>query len=241
MATVCDHYKTLLSDIYIWMMGGFENTIKRNSDFFTRLEILPARSGIAVDLGAGCGFQSIPLAKTGFSVIAIDTDNGLLQELNRNKNTLPIKTVNDDLYKFDQYINSKAELIVCMTDTILHLESCERVETLLKKIADNLEPEGKFILSFRDLSHALTECDRFIPVKSDENTIMTCFLEYETETVKVHDLVYRKNGGTWDFHKSFYRKLRLSNTWFEQKLTSAGFRNVNLQLENGMTVIVAVK
>ncbi len=49
-----------------------------------------------------------------------------------------------------------------------------------------------------------------IPVKSDEQTIFTCFLEYEANIVKVHDLVYQKDNNGWKLNKNFYRKLRLS-------------------------------
>ena len=56
------------------MMGGFENAVKRNSDFFAGLDIHPTSSGVALDLGAGCGFQSIPLAEVGFFVVALDTE-----------------------------------------------------------------------------------------------------------------------------------------------------------------------
>ena len=54
------------------------------------------------------------------------------------------------------------------------------------------------LITFRDLSSELTELDRLIPVRSDENTIFTCFLEYELETVKVHDIVYNRNQGKWN-------------------------------------------
>ncbi len=40
--------------------------------------------------------------------------------------------------------------------------------------------------------YELTELDRFIPVKSDGSKIFTCFLEYEKETVKVHDIIYER-------------------------------------------------
>lgn len=86
---------------------------------------------------------------------------------------------------------------------------------MFKKAAASLEEGGKLILTFRDLSFGLPELDRFIPVKSDENTIFTCFLEYEPETVAVHDLVYRKVDGKWRFNKSCYRKLRLSEKWVD--------------------------
>lgn len=67
MATVKDHYSNVLSDIYSWMFGGFKTGIQKNEEFFKTHKIFPKKSGIAVDLGAGCGFQSIPLSRTGYS------------------------------------------------------------------------------------------------------------------------------------------------------------------------------
>ncbi|MGL6339584.1 MAG: class I SAM-dependent methyltransferase, partial [Waterburya sp.] len=66
MATSKEHYEQVLANVYSWMLGGFEQGISRNLDFFQKHNISPIKSGIAVDLGAGCGFQSIPLAQLGF-------------------------------------------------------------------------------------------------------------------------------------------------------------------------------
>ena len=74
MASVEDHYARVLSDVYSWMFGGFDIGIKKNIEFFSRYRIKPSQSGVAVDLGTGCGFQSIPLARVGFDVISIDLD-----------------------------------------------------------------------------------------------------------------------------------------------------------------------
>ncbi len=90
MATVKQHYDEVLSDVYSWMFGGFESGIQRNVEFFNKLQLAPKGSGVAVDLGAGCGFQSIPLAKAGYSVTAFDLDSKLLSELNSNAENLPI-------------------------------------------------------------------------------------------------------------------------------------------------------
>ena len=89
MADVEQHYDEVLSDVYSWMFGGFESGIQRNVEFFNELQLTPKNSGIAVDLGAGCGFQSIPLAEAGYSVTAIDLDSKLLIELKNNSGNLP--------------------------------------------------------------------------------------------------------------------------------------------------------
>lgn len=241
MATVKEHYGHVLSDVYSWIFGGFDDGIERNIAFFKKHKISPVRSGVALDLGAGCGFQSIPLAAPGFSVIAVDIDGKLLNELKNNSGTLAVNTVQDDLLNFDKYAKDKAELIVCMTDTLLHLESKDMVLSLFNKVISSLELSGKFIITFRDLSSELSELDRFIPVKSDENIIFTCFLEYEPETVKVHDVIYKKNGGKWNLNKSFYRKLRLSKDWVNSQLSSVGFNRVESTVDHGFITVIATK
>lgn len=89
-----------------------------------------------------------------------------------------------------------------------------------------LGPGGRFVSTFRDLTRELEGLDRFIPVRSDRDTVFTCFLEYEPETVNVHDLVYSRNADGWDFARSCYRKLRLSESWVVDDLSRAGFSSV---------------
>lgn len=241
MATVKQHYAEVLADVYSWMQGGFDLAIARNLEFFDNHHIHPSQSGLAVDLGAGCGFQSIPLARLGFEVTAIDLDAKLLEELKANSQELKIKTIQEDLINLQRYVDTQAELIVCMTDTILHLESKEKLISLFEKAFASLEDKGKFIITFRDLTNELLDLDRLIPIKSDDRTIFTCFLEYEPETVKVHDIVYRKHNNDWQLHKSFYRKLRLSKQWIERQLKDTGFSQIDSTVNKGLVTAIAHK
>ena len=59
MATVKEHYHRVLSEVYSWMMGGFDVVIGRNTGFMARHNLRPGGSGIAVDLGSGCPKVSI--------------------------------------------------------------------------------------------------------------------------------------------------------------------------------------
>ncbi len=241
MATVETHYKDVLSDVYSWMLGGFDLQLARNRSFFEKLRIRPDISRNAIDLGAGCGFQSIPLAELGYSVTAIDLDEQLLQELKANDPTATVKVIRDDMLAFADHITAAPELVVCMTDTLLHLETAARVRQLIDEVFAHLEVCGQFVLTFRDLSRPLENLDRFIPVKQDDDTVFTCFLEYEPNFVKVHDLVYIRSDAGWKLNKSFYRKLRLSPDWVRNQLVAAGFSDVRVDIEQGLASIVAAK
>jgi hypothetical protein len=112
---------------------------------------------------------------------------------------------------------------------------------LLAKVHAALQDGGKLIVTFRDLSKELSELDRFIPVRSDADTIFTCFLEYEAETVKVHDLVYRRQGSGWVLRQSFYRKLRIADRWLVDRLRDAGFGAVEASATSGLVTVIATK
>ena len=105
------------------MSGGLAQKIEENRKFFKDHHVWPRGSGVAVDLGAGSGFQSIPLAESGFRVIAIDLCKNLLAELKENAEGLPLEIVNDDLLNFPQHCPDGIELVVCMGDTLTLLNT----------------------------------------------------------------------------------------------------------------------
>jgi 2-polyprenyl-3-methyl-5-hydroxy-6-metoxy-1,4-benzoquinol methylase len=241
MAKVFEHYENHLAKYYSWISGGTRAKIDENQKFFMDHNIHPLRSGLAFDLGAGCGFQSIALAHLGFEVVAIDLSSKLLAELKAAAAQFQIEAVCDDLLNFTDYIHESIELVVCMGDTLTHLESLQKVQPLFDKVYSALEDDGRLILSFRNLTVELTELERFIPVKSNAQTIFTCFLEYEEDTVKVHDIIYEKKGNQWVMKKSFFKKLRISPDWTRNYLQSIGFTMEFDKEENGMNFIIARK
>ena len=241
MASVKEHYDNLLASCYSWMCGGSDLKLKENRAFFQDHGIRPAHSAAAVDLGAGSGFQAIPLAEAGFKVTAIDVNSELLAELIKTAGNLPIKTVQDDLLNFAEHSPKKIEIIVCMGDTLTHLNTPADVTELIHRVYGALEQGGHLILGFRDMTVELTQLDRFIPVRSDSKRIFTCFLEYERSHVKVHDILYEKTDNQWKMKKSYFRKLRISSQQAKKSLLQAGFQVENVDNENGMITIIARK
>ena len=241
MPSVKEHYDNLLASCYSWMCGGSDLKLTKNRAFFQEHSIRPAHSAAAVDLGAGSGFQAIPLAEAGFNVTAIDVSSDLLAELNDTAGKLPIRTIQDDLLNFTEHSPLKIEIIVCMGDTLTHLNTLAEVKDLIHDTYGALQKAGLLVLSFRDMTVELTQLDRFIPVRSDSNRILTCFLEYEKSHVKVYDILYEKTDDQWKMKKSFFRKLRISSQWTQECLIKIGFKVETCDIENGMTTIIARK
>jgi 2-polyprenyl-3-methyl-5-hydroxy-6-metoxy-1,4-benzoquinol methylase len=239
MSTVAEHYEHHLGPIYVWMAGGAEAALQTGSAEIEALNLPVTCGAVVLDLGAGFGMHAIPLARRGARVTAIDTSGELLSTLTGLRGDLPVQAVNDDLLGFHRHIAEPPSAILCMGDTITHLPDFGAVEKLIERAAVELLPGGMFVVSFRDYSVPLTGEQRFIPVRSDESRILTCFLEYETETVRVHDILHERTLDGWQTRVSHYRKLRLSPERLMNCIQSNGFhvrREVGI---SGMVRLVA--
>lgn len=210
---VTQHYEHLLAEHYTWMFGvSFEAKVAEQRALLEELGVRSGRHGIAVDLGTGPGFQAVALAELGYSrVIGVDTSAKLLDELVSRRGDLPIEAVCADLRDLDRLVAPESvEAIVCMGDTLTHLDTRADISKLIASARVALAPGGVFLLTFRDLSTPLIGLDRFLPIHADAERIMTCVLDYEPETVVVNDLLHVREGNAWTMRKSSYRKLRLA-------------------------------
>lgn len=239
MPAVADHYANHLARIYLWMAGGIHAAIGQGSADIAPYLAAPGERMVAIDLGAGFGMHTIPIARAGYAVTAIDTSSILLTELQTQAAGLRVRAVEDDLLNFQQHVTHEADLIVCMGDTLTHLSRQPDVDDLFQMVARALKPGGKFVATFRDYTHPLSGQARFIPVRSDESRVLTCFLEYGPEQVMVHDIVHERSGGGWQMRVSAYPKLRLSPAHVRQSLQKHGLTVVLESAPRGMVRVVA--
>jgi SAM-dependent methyltransferase len=224
------HYEKLLAQYYTWMFGvSFADKVAEQHALLQRIlgpaPVPGGTRGAALDLGCGPGFQSLALAELGFApVIALDTSAALLAELRAHAGGRPIRGHQADLLSLASHADAgSTAVITCMGDTLTHLADQQSVRSLFAQVAAALAPGGRLIVTYRDLSEELTGLDRFFDVRSDADTLMSCFVEYDTPgTVMVHDLVHVREEAHWRLRKSCYRKLRMSCAWVTQELVRAG-------------------
>ncbi|MER7083569.1 Methyltransferase domain-containing protein [Saccharopolyspora kobensis] len=232
--SAADHYDRLLAEHYTWMLGGdIRAAASAQAELLRELGVRAgADDTIAVDLGCGPGPQSLALAELGFSpVIAVDTSAKLLDELEAHAAELApekrIEPVRGDICAVfpDLVEPGTAAAIVCMGDTLTHLPTTADVSALIGHVAGALRPGGHFVATFRDLTGELGGTDRFLPVRSEADKILTCFLDYvDDNTVLVHDLLHVRSGNGWALEVSSYPKLRLPPAWLTEQCRAAGLQ-----------------
>jgi len=241
MATAKEHYDNHLGNFYSWMMGDLASKQAEFQNFLIEHELLPHITQRAIDLGAGHGIQTVPLAKVGYAVKSVDFNTQLLNELTANTKGMNVEIVHADIRKIGIFSDFNPELIVCCGDTILHLDNKQDIEHLIYEIGNILVKDGKCLLTFRNYSSALTGNDRFIPVKSDGNRILTCILDYETNFVNVTDLLYEKTAEGWKQKISSYKKVRIEVNDIIRVIEQNNMIVCYNQIVNGMVTIIACK
>jgi SAM-dependent methyltransferase len=239
MASVIRHYDTLLAPIYSWMVAGPEAAFANGE---ADLAGVIGRGGFAIDLGAGFGMHAVPLARAGWRVLAIDSSPVLLQELATFAGSLGVRTHRGDLLDFTEQLaaGERADLVLCMGDTLTHLESAAVVDALGHAVTRCLAPGGHFIATFRDYTRLPAGTARFIPVRADDNRILTCFLEEFHDHVQVHDLLHERIDGSWTTKVSSYRKLRLSPDRVRDAFAATGLEARIEPGPRGMVMLTAV-
>lgn len=241
---VKEHYDHLLADHYEWMFGAsFESKVDEQKALLSQVAGPALSNELAVDLGCGSGFQSIALNDLGYRVLAVDLSEKLIATLTSRIGARDITLNLGDLRQLCNFVApASAALVVCMGDTLTHLASPIEVSELFKCVSRVLVPGGRFVVTWRDLaSDEPIGLDRFILVRSDEERIMTCCLEYARDTVTVNDLIHvRDAAGTWSLNKSAYQKLRLSLAWVHNAISEAGL-TVEAAREGRLALLSALK
>ena len=235
------HYDRFLAEQYLWMAGGFGENCRKNREFFAGHNLVPRSTGSAIDLGAGCGFQSVPLAEAGFRVTAVDFCRPLLAEIRDRAGTCSIDTLNADIRDFPAWSSRRPELIVCMGDTLTHLPDPDAVRSLIRQCHKELEPGGKCVFSIRDYSAEPEGSVVVIPVRRNPDRIFLCRLEYGNGTVSITDILVSRKSGKWERTSGTYTKIRIAPEIFVRMLGNAGFTIEFFETDAGVITIIIGK
>ncbi|MEU2717979.1 class I SAM-dependent methyltransferase [Streptomyces sp. NPDC007205] len=247
--TAVAHYERLLAEHYTWMLGGDVHEVAdRQATLLAELGLAGGEDcGTAIDLGCGSGAQTLALVRLGFSpVIAVDSSRRLLDELvSYVQNTGAVRPVRGDIRTVlpEAAEPGTVAAVVCMGDTLTHLPSKADLPVLLGHITHALVPGGHLVVTYRDLTAELRGTDRFIPVRSSDDRLLTCFLEYRDEdTVIVHDLLHIRTNGSWQQQASSYPKLRIASSRLVELCRAAGLDvRRDTADSRGMRILHAVK
>jgi 2-polyprenyl-3-methyl-5-hydroxy-6-metoxy-1,4-benzoquinol methylase len=188
------------------MMGGAERCLSSARELLD-FAPLPTSGGMALDLGCGAGFHARALAERGMSVVAVDSSTDLLAELRDVCAGLDVEAISGDLTDLEALERrGPFSAILCVGDTLTHLETHDAVNRLVDAAARRLAPDGVLVFEFREQPQTMSANDSVFTVRSDRDRIMQCVLHFEPDRVWVTDVVHEWDGQAWQTIKSTYPK-----------------------------------
>ena len=198
--------------------GWHEHVVETAAFDHIRDELLavavPRRSDRAVDLGAGTGFVTLPLARRVESVLAVDISAAMLRALGDNaaREDLRVQTRAADLASFD-IADGSVDLVV--SNYALHHLTDDDKRELVRRAYRWLRPGGRLVIADMMFGRGLSGRDRTIARQ------------------KAAALLRKGPGGLWRVAKNTVRfSMRIGmerpaspQTW-SAMLREAGFQDV---------------
>jgi SAM-dependent methyltransferase len=114
------------------------------------LGLAAERGGPVLDVGAGTGRVTIPLARAGHTVVALDRDAALLAELDRRAHGLPVTTITADARDFELGPPRPFPLVLVPMQTIQLLGGPGGRATFLACARRHLAPGGVIALAIAE-------------------------------------------------------------------------------------------
>lgn len=101
-----------------------------------------------LDLACGTGNYSIALAELGCSVTAVDLDGSMVHNLNKKaqQQNLDIDAHVMDMKCIDKLNNNKYDMILCIGNSLVHLENMQEIKELINKLHSLLNEDGMLII-----------------------------------------------------------------------------------------------
>ncbi|HEV8549802.1 MAG TPA: class I SAM-dependent methyltransferase [Polyangiaceae bacterium] len=244
MSSVKQHYEALLGSVYSWYVSAAGDPWERAAAFLARHGL--DRAEHTLDLGAGFGAHAVALARSGKRVTAVDFDRTLLAELRESarEHAERVEVVEEELLAFVRgAARDSFGAVLCLGDTLTHLESARDAEALIRESARCLTRGGQLALSYRDSSGFSAEgVARFREVARDATRTLHCLLEpVSAERLRVTDIVTEVTPEGPRTRLGDYFKLRLAPERVVAWAQAAGLREVRRAEEAGMLTLVFEK
>lgn len=118
-----------------------------------------------LDLACGTGTYSFALAKRGHKVTALDIDETMIKLAIEKKGKLDVDFYVQDMTKIkDVFNNKKYDLIFCIGNSLVHLESKEAIRNLIKDMSSMLNDGGIIIVQIINYDRILANNVTALPI-----------------------------------------------------------------------------
>ncbi len=100
-----------------------------------------------LDIGAGPGRNSIPLARAGFPVTALEMTAGFVNQLTNSGEGLPLDAVQGNILHETVELPTSHYAMVIVSEVTSHFRTAEDLRTLYRRVSQCLRPGGLLVVN----------------------------------------------------------------------------------------------
>lgn len=169
---------------YIFPAGG------EQVRFLKEIAGQPPKS--VLDIACGAGEYSLELAKLGYEVTASDIDQEMINQLASRARGMDfsLKILKADMLGLDSLLEDKFNLVFCIGNSVVHLESLEQIKQFFRKARRMLETDGSLVVQIINFDRILLKEIKALPLIENKDIGLTFERYYHYDKEK--NLIYFK-------------------------------------------------
>jgi glycine/sarcosine N-methyltransferase len=182
-----------------------------------------------LDIGCATGELANNLADKGAKVIGIDLNEDLLNQAKSNKMQAGLQfQIGDMLELENDFQQNQFDSVLCFGNTLVHLQSIDLIEKMLKGVKSILKPGGQFLMQILNYDYILNEKVSELPLIETENIRFIRNYKFNVNSALIRfqtDLYLRKEDQIVSNETSLFA---IRGSELLDILEICGFKNVEL-------------
>jgi glycine/sarcosine N-methyltransferase len=193
------HYHLIFQDWY--------SAIKRQAGIISRFLPSPQEAGPVLDCSCGIGTQALGLAALGYEVEGTDISPGAVDRARRESASLGLNASFrvDDMRTLTTSPTGRYGAVLCMDNSLPHLDSDEQISTALEAMRSRMKSDGVLLLSLRDYEKLIAERPSIMPPAFFQDGEFRRFVHQvwdwtDERSYRFHLYLTFENGNGWQVH-----------------------------------------
>lgn len=185
-----------------------------------------------LDLACGTGQYSVELGRLGANVIGVDLNGDMIKIAREKAKGLDVSFIEGDMTSLDNFNTIKSNMIFCIGNSIVHLNSKSNIESFIQKIYNSLEVNGVMILQTINFDRILKYNIDSLPTieRNDEGVNFIRKYKYNKTEEKLDfntELIIKKETGECRYSNSVPLIILMKDDVISM-IKRAGFSSVEL-------------